>query len=336
MLAERQRTQADIDREASGWLARRRLTRLSAAEEAKFGAWCAADPRHAETYEAMAVTLEDVAALRGLAELEPLEGRPRIFRRVWTAGAGAVAAALAAVVVLPPMLDRPDIEASTLVAEIRPITLPDGTRVTLGAKSQIKVRFDDEERRVELVVGDAFFDIAQDAARPFVVDAGGTLVHDIGTKFDVRRRAGKVEVGVLEGIVEVRPSGLLPRSTPPRRLEAGQRVRAEETGFGPIVTAARVGQVETVTTQAGAWRQGRLAYDDTSLTEVVADLNRYYAPGVRLQSSDLGETRLAASFKTDEIDKFLQELPSVAPVLVQRGEGGKVTIVERPGGAAGQ
>ncbi len=326
--------QTVIDREASGWLARRRLTRLSVSEEEAFGAWSAADPRHAETYEAMSLTLEDVSALRGLAELEPLEDAPRAGRRAWTAGIGAVAAALVAVVALPSLLSKPDIEASTLVAEIRPITLPDGTHVTLGAKSEIKVRFGDGERRVELTRGDAFFDIAANDARPFVVDAGGTLIRDIGTKFDVRRRAGKVEVGVLEGIVEVEPDGLLPTTHAVRRIEAGQRVRARETGFGPIVASVDVGRVETAPAPTGAWREGQLAYDDTALTDVVADLNRYYRPGVKLASADIGKTRLAASFKVDEIDKFLTELPSVAAVKVVREDDGAVTIVARPSASA--
>jgi len=334
MTARPARPQHRIHRQAAEWLARRRMTRLSLAEEEAFGAWSAADPRHAETYEAMSLTLEDVSALRSLGDLEPLEDAPRTRRGAWAAGIGAVAAALIAVAILPAALDRPDVEASTLVAEIRPITLADGTKVTLGAQSQIKVRFGDGERRVELTTGDAFFEIAENDARPFVVDAGGTIIRDIGTKFDVRRRAGKVEVGVLEGIVEVEPTGLLPTAHAVHRLEAGQRVSARETGFGPIVASVNVGKVETASAPAGAWREGRLAYDDTTLAEVVADLNRYYRPGVKLASADIGERRLAASFKVHEIDKFLAELPSVAPVRVIRQDDGAVTIVRRPSASA--
>jgi transmembrane sensor len=326
VLAERGRTQGEIDREAGEWLARREMAGLTAVEAAEFEAWRAADPVHAQAFEAMSRTLADVASLQSLAEIEPLEP-PRPAWRGRTAGAafGAMAAALVGIVAIPALLDRPDVEASTLVAEIRPITLPDGTRVTLGARSEIKARFDKGERRVELTRGEAFFEIAEDATRPFVVDAGGTEIRDIGTSFDVKRAAGKVEVGVLEGIVEVRPQDLLGRQ-PIARLHAGQRVRAKETGLGPIVAATRVGAIESAPTAAGAWREGQLAYDDTRLADVVADLNRYYGPGVRLESGALGEVRLAASFKAHEIDKFLQELPAVAPVVIQRDADGAVTI----------
>jgi transmembrane sensor len=332
LTAERAPLLDGIEREASEWLARRRLTRD--ADDAAFEAWLAADPRHAATYEAMAAVLEDVASLRSLAELEPLEAEPtRIgyFRRRSVATrVGAIAAALAAVVALPVLLDRPDIEASTLIAEVRPITLPDGTRVTLGAKSEIKVRFDDGERRVQLTSGEAFFEVADDPARPFVVDSGGAEIRDIGTKFEVKRVAGGVEVGVLEGIVEVGGGGLLGQRPTVRRLLAGQKVTARDTGLGPIVSGATVGAVQAAPAAAGAWREGQLTYDDTALVDVVADLNRYYAPGVRLDGAAPGQARLAASFKVHEIDKFLQELPGVAPVVVKREEGGAITITRRP------
>lgn len=339
LMAERAPLLDSIEREASEWLARRRLTRLSGADDAAFEAWLAADPRHAATYEAMDRTLEDVASLRSLAELEPLDAEPRrgfaaavdgLRRRSAAAGIGAVAAALAAVVALPVLLDRPDIEASTLIAEVRPITLPDGTRVTLGAKSEIKVRFDDGERRVQLTSGEAFFEVADDPARPFVVDSGGAEIRDIGTKFEVKRVAGGVEVGVLEGIVEVGGGRLLGQRPTVRRLLAGQKVTARDTGLGPLVSGATVGVVQTAPAAAGAWREGQLTYDDTALVDVVADLNRYYAPGVRLDGVAPGQARLAASFKVHEIDKFLQELPGVAPVVVKREEGGAITITRRP------
>lgn len=333
MLAERDRTQDHIDAEASAWLARRELRRLSAAEAAEFEAWRGADPRHAAAFAAMTRTLGDIAALGSLAELEPLEPPRSTWRGRAAVGFGAIAAVLAAVVIAPTLISRPDIEASTLVAEIRPITLPDGTKVTLGASSEIKVDFDRNQRRVLLKKGEAFFQVAENA-RPFVVDAGGTEIRDIGTSFDVKRGAGKVEVGVLEGIVDVRGRELLGKAQV-RRLRAGQRVRAQERGLGPIVATADVGVVEAAPAAVGAWREGQLAYDDARLADVVADLNRYYAPGVTIESGALGEVRLAASFKAHEIDKFLSDLPAVAPVLVRRGSDGAVAIVPRTGPARG-
>ena len=335
LTAERDRSQADIDREASGWLARSRMTRLSGAEQAAFEAW-SADPKNAAAFEAMARTLEDISALSSLADLEPLapaRRRALVYRDgprrrvIAAAGIGVAAAATIAVAIMP-TLDRPTMRAATRVAEVRVVTLPDGSRVTLGAKSQISVRFEGGVRRVQLTNGEAFFEVAHDPARPFEVETGGTVIRDIGTKFDVKRGAGGVEVAVLEGSVQVEGRSILPGAT--HTLTAGQRVTTTQARIGPIAAPmASVGAVQTASSAAGEWRSGQLTYDDTRLADVVADLNRYYGPGVKLAPGALAETRLAASFKVGEIDKFLTELPTVAPVEVTRDAAGAVTINPR-------
>lgn len=335
LTAERDRSQADIDREASEWLARRRMTRLTAADEAAFEVWNA-EPKNAAAFASMSRTLEDISSLSSLAELEPLEPAPRrprmpyrdTPRRQGIAAAGiAVGAAAAVAVAIIPTLDRPTLRAATRVAEVRAITLPDGSRVTLGARSKIAVRFEGGVRRVQLTDGEAFFEVVHDPAHPFEVETGGTVIRDIGTKFDVKRGAGGVEVAVLEGSVQVRERSILPGAA--RTLTAGQRVTATQARLGPITAPiASVGAVQMATASAGEWRSGQLTYDDTRLADVVADLNRYYGPGVKL-ASGAGEARLAASFKVGEIDKFLTELPTVAPVQVTRDASGAVTISPR-------
>lgn len=332
MIAER--TQTDIDREASEWLARLRMTRLTSAEEMVFRRW-STEPRNAAAFEEMSRTLEDVAALSSLAELEPPEpARRRLMprrnapglRQAAAAGIGVAAAAAVAIAVIP-TIDRPDLTAATRVGELRAIVLPDGSRVTLGAKSRVAVRFDRGVRRVQLTDGEAFFDVVHDPAHPFEVETAGAVIRDIGTRFDVRRGANGVEVAVLEGSVQVRDRALITGA--PRTLKAGQRVTATQARIGPITAPlASVGEVKTVPVAAGEWRSGQLSYDDTRLADVVADLNRYYGPGVKL-ASGAGDTRLAASFRVGEIDKFLTELPTVAPVDVTRDPSGAVTITPR-------
>ncbi len=331
-VAERQDR---IDAEAAQWLARQRLAGLSAREGRSFDEWKAADPRHRAAFDSMSRTLADVAALDHLAALEPLEAAPRRMRAPRMAGRGrriaaglaAVAAVAVAVVAAPGLLDAPDLEQATAVAEIRPLVLADGSRVTLGARSRLTASFDGAERRVKLTDGEAFFEVAHDPARPFFVETGGAVVRVVGTKFDVKRVGGRVEVAVLEGVVQVRGRKVLPGAAPARVLKAGQQVAAVR-GFLP---ATAVGQVQAVGAAPGGWRQGQLTYDDTRLAELVADLNRYYAPGVRLDTRGLGEIRLAASFKAHEIEDFLRDLPAVADVSVTREPDGAVVIGEAPG-----
>jgi transmembrane sensor len=77
---------------------------------------------------------------------------------------------------------------------------------------------------------------------------------------------------------------------------------------------------------AGAWRQGHLSYIEAPLSELIADLNRYYAPGIRLSDPELGAFRLTASFRVEDVETFLSTLPEAAPVSLTRGPGGEVVI----------
>lgn len=332
-----------IKEEAALWLMRRRAA-VTLQEEHAFAAWLDADPRHGEALERMRGTLSDIAALQSLAALAPLGDdedlfaderhteapaapRPRRTRAV--AVITALAAALVAAIGLNPgLLDRPDARAETAVAEMRVLHLPDGSKVTLGPASRLDLRFAGDERRVTLATGEAFFEVARDPSRPFLVDAGGAQVRVLGTKFDVNLNAGKAKVAVLEGVVQVREDAPLFAKAPVRTLEARQQLEARASA--PIVAIAEKATAPALVlpavAPAGSWRHGRLTYHGTPLAEVVADINRYYAPGVILADEALADRRVAASFRTDEIADFVEGLPTMLPAKVARTANGALTI----------
>jgi transmembrane sensor len=321
----------DIRRVASAWLARRRDSTRALSDERAFRDWYDADPRHAEAYEAMNRTLSDVASMKALADLEPLEAPAPRHRRVWYAAGGLAAAAAAAFLVIlvgQASVQRTPISPhATQIAQVDTLRLDDGSIVTLGAASSIDVRFTQTERRVLLQNGQAFFDVAEDS-RPFVVEAGDAIIRDIGTRFDVNRSEGRVRVSVSEGIVQVSepPRGLLRQRPDPVILRAG--VRAEVRDSAEFVATANAPTLSRAIAPE-SWREGRFVYDDVRLGDLVSDLNRYYAPGVRFSDSSLAEIRVAASFRADEIDTFLATLPSAAPVEVIRGDDGAVRLARR-------
>lgn len=317
--------QARIDAAAAEWLVRRGDAAHASADDEEFYAWLEADPRHGETYDALARTLEDVGELKELADLP----RPRRhwLRRLAPAGAMALAAALALIVFAPNFASAPTNSFATEVGQTRVVSLADGSTVTLGADSHIDVRFEDRERRVVLASGEAFFEVAHDESRPFFVEAGGTLVRVVGTKFDVHRGVEGVRVSVQEGRVEVRDARAVTLSGPAVRvLTAGQRTDVQERPTY-IAIASVPPPVEPVTVAPpGSWRDGRLAYDDARLEEVVADINRYYAPGVRLANPATNEVRVTASFRVNEIPAFLDALGETLPVAVSREISGAYSL----------
>ena len=253
-------------------------------------------------------------------------------------GAGLAIACAAMIAVFLPSettTRAPTVEAvsvtpqlATDTAEIREIQLPDGSMVTLGAKSRIELAFTDERRQVHLLDGEAFFEVSHDPERPFFVAAQDTVVRVVGTKFDVKRSAEIVHVAVLEGIVEVMKSDGTDNISEvvgndeieKQVLTAGERVSAARR-----VALPKTRQVEQM--EPGSWRRGRLAYEDASLAEVISDLNRYYDRPIRIGAPKLGDLRSTMAFNTSDIDQVLLVIEAIHPVSVKRLSSGEIIIL---------
>ncbi|MEL7548139.1 MAG: FecR domain-containing protein [Pseudomonadota bacterium] len=254
--------------------------------------------------------------------------------------AGGLALACIAMVVsqIPIKLEAPAIDNSvaeqapeyaTKVAEIREVHLSDGSRITLGAKSRIEVSFDETRREVRLLDGEAFFDVTTEPNRPFFVAAQDTLVRVVGTKFDVKRSAEIVHVSVLEGVVEVMKAdgaGAISDVVENEQIEKQILTAGERVSAARRVDLPKTRQVDQV--EPGAWRQGRLAYEDASLAEIVADLNRYHDRPISIGVAKLGDMRSTIAFSTSEIDQVLAVIEAIHPVEVRRLSSGEIIILE--------
>jgi transmembrane sensor len=324
-----------IDAEASAWLIAIAENTLAPERERDFHAWLAISHRHAATFTELRATWDDLATLSNLAHLAPRASSaswPRFHRIPWkrlaVASLSAVAAAVIAFVAVPPALYHPLPRHETAVGEVRSIKLPDGSTVVLGAKSGIAVQFSAAERRVQIIGGEAYFDVVHNAERPFVVIAGDARVRDVGTKFNVNLASDSVRVSVTEGVVEiVRGTALTPR-----RLHAGQRTELLVTAPAPIDFRSVPQPIAVLSAPSPvAWREGRLIYDNVRLADLVADVNRYYSPGVTLATPAVGELRVTASFRTNEIPAFMDALSATLPARADHdGLGGYVLRDARP------
>jgi transmembrane sensor len=220
---------------------------------------------------------------------------------------------IAIVALSPTLLSLIPTSASyvTAVGEIREVSLEDGSKVTLSARSAIATRYSRSERRVTLADGEAFFQVSKDADRPFLVFAGNTIVRVTGTQFDVRKGATAVRVSVVEGVVEVGRVDMDEASRTTTVLKAGEQVAVASDGASSAVGSAPAGSQDS-------WRRGRLVYEDAALSDVIEDANRYYAPGIVLADRSLGEMRVTASFQTDQIEQVINALPASRPVEVHK------------------
>jgi transmembrane sensor len=283
------------------------------------GAWLDADPQHRRAYE----QAEGVVLMLGGLGVTPAVERERLpvarptarWRAPAMAAGGLLAACLAiAVFALP----APTYE--TQPGETRQIALSDGSQVTLAPASRLKAASRWRPRALSLERGEAFFVVAHQDGQPFTVQAGDAMVRVIGTRFNVHHGADQdVRVEVEQGVVQVSDGGQDRAVT----LRAGQTAVADARGLSVGVLAR--------SDLAGGWRQGRLAYDDAPLAEVVADLNRYSQRPLTIDSAATGRLKVTAAFDVAQADRFVAELPRVLPVrLTSDGRGGRILVAADP------
>lgn len=216
----------------------------------------------------------------------------------------------------------------TRAAEHRDVHLPDGSSVSLGGKSMISVAYTATSRLIILKQGAAFFDVAKDIERPFLVQAGSRRIAAVGTAFNVTRQDERVVVTVTEGAVVVAPETAanvsLTRGDPASaqnelglaRLEAGQQVTYDERAVTPVILADAG--------EAVAWREGRLKYRGEPLRYVVEDVNRYTDRPIKLVDEAAGDILFTGTVFQESVATWLSGLEQVFPVTVEETPDGIV------------
>jgi len=298
------RTWLPVDGEAEAWMARLMAPDCTPADRAAFEDWLAQAPQNLEAW----LEIERVQALSAqLRSDEMLRAAVRAIRRTparpFRAWVPAAAAAMLVVAVATIWWGyQPETAAvpqhyATAMGEQSEVTLADGTVVLLDTGTQLTATFDSRERVVELARGRAQFVVGHDAQRPFLVKAGLGTVRDIGTTFQVARDDGAVDVGLLEGRVDVRAKNDRAVAT----LSPGEQVRVDAAGrIGP--------KAPLDVASARAWPQGDLVFKQRRLDELLAEMNRYSKQQVRLADPALGGLTVSGVFHAGDQDALVAVL----------------------------
>jgi len=300
------------------WLMRSHSGEMTAAERTGFERWLAASPEHRKVYEALRAVWNDFPLPE--AELAAARGYVRrhgSFRRPWRA---ALAAVLVLAAGLPIIEGWPLVDTGvyrTAKGERQAVVLADGTQVELNGDTELAVRYGWFSRSVELTQGEALFSVAPRKLRPFEVQASGGLIRDIGTRFDVDLRPGSVRVAVLEGAVRIKLSD----TGNERHVNQGQMARYSPEG---TLTEAEPADLAAAT----AWREGKLIFRATRLSEILAELGRYHPVAFRLADPALERLSLSGVFKADDLPVFLATLEAALPVKIRQATDGSI-MVER-------
>jgi transmembrane sensor len=322
----RQRARA----EASVWIVRLHGAHRTPELEAGFRHWLVSSPENPTEFERVTAVWESAphASIAGLPRVVPRERPARIPRRF------AIAATLLLFVAAAAFLSyclQQDPEYVTAIGEQRTVPLEDGSRIALNSNSQVRIEFSEDRRVVRLLRGEAFFEVAHNRERPFVVIAGDNEVTAVGTAFEVRYEPDHLDVTLVEGKVNVisKESLALPSSISSSKtglgklsssgyaMTAGERLRVAR-GAPAKIDAPRVDAVT-------AWRRGEVMLDDTLLAQAVAEMNRYSKSPLVIDESSVATLHVSGIYHTGDSEGFAQTVARLYGLQVAH-EGGQIHL----------
>jgi transmembrane sensor len=327
---------------ASYWLVRLDAGTLSPEGQRTFEAWLAVDPAHREAFERTQSMWDrfeqaaDPAELRALraAALAVAPARKR-WPRIAAAAVVCCMAGLATLVLNSSRYSHSDVvtnyaapplteKYSTARNERSTVTLADGTVVTLNLATTLDVAFTPAERFVRITQGQAFFEVAKNPHRPFVVAAADRRVTAIGTQFDVRLDPDRVEVVLLEGRVSVDHDSptMLERLNIRKshvELKPGEKLVA---ALGSPVTVT-----ETNAPRATSWREGWVVFENETVGEAVAELNRYSDHPLIVADESVRNLHLSGVFRVGQPDRFATIIQELLPVKAVEGTHGETLLI---------
>jgi transmembrane sensor len=287
--------------EASAWFARLKRRQVSLTELEAFRTW-RASPHNRTAYEQVDATWREAGAHAGDAASRQAvsdalrRGAARRGRRekrtAWLAGASVAAAVLVLSAGGAALYQAAHPTYATAVGEQRLVRLADGSTVRLDTDSKMEVSLSSGSRNIRLERGQAFFDVAHDPSRPFLVQAGPVTVRAVGTQFDVRVDGAAPLVTLVQGVIEVRRQD---GSAQTWTLHPGQQLKTAPASV-PSAT-----DVATAT----SWTSGRVVFEGVPLSEAIAEINRYCTHKIVLRASRLSATSVSGSFETGDALAFV-------------------------------
>lgn len=313
---------------AAYWVARLDRGGLSDDELIALREWAIAHPSRLRELERAArlwESLDALAALRHIVARPRRAKRKRMMPFAIAASVAVAALAIASLAVTRIGVGVPEYNASfaTRIGEMRVIEPGEGSRISLNTDSRLAVDFGSTLRRVRLDRGEAYFDVAAEDTRPFVVETDFGNVVVTGTEFLVRVEDAGLEVTVSEGHVELQSSSAETADghIPIALLTAGEVASVEPDGsrrIEPIELGRLVRKL--------GWRDGMLIFNGESLEEVVREVGRYTPIEIHIADEALRTRRIGGYFRAGEIDDLLATLESDFGIRVERIGDGQVNL----------
>lgn len=308
---------------AAQWCMRLHADDCTVDEREAFARWLAADPRHAEEYQAMLDIWQTADLLPRSATVIDFNppARQVVKPRSWRPLASAAAIALLAL----PLAGWVGWEQGwlpnhyqhfTATDQTQTVELSDGSTVELNLNTELTYLNYKDQRQVTLKRGEAFFKVQHDSLHPFIVRAGHGQTRVTGTQFNVWKYQDQVKVTLVEGSVLVssddRSGGY--------RLGPGMQATYHTGDFEP-----QLAQSDDYGNSL-AWRSGKLVLDNLSLDQALPVINRYLDAPLLLADASTGRIRISGIYNTREVGRLVDNLPKVLPVYLTRSKDGSTVL----------
>ena len=314
---------------AADWWVRLRDPHRSASDEEHWLEWSGRDAQRLDAFARISELGTQLGAVDAETRRELLREFAPASARATRWPAYAIAASLLLAVAAGGALwnrhraNAVEVENyATAVAVDRNVALSDGSQVAIGGATRLTTRYTRDRRDVNLSTGEAFFQVAHDTARPFVVAAGEVSIRAVGTAFNVRRTGARVTITVAEGRVRVASSEAA-ASGSVSAADALEAVAGQQISFDPRASGLTVSSITPA--RATSWREHRLEFVNEPLDSVVANINRYSTRPLVLADEKLGTLAFTGTVDPGALDGWLRALPKILPLRVD-ADGERVAI----------
>lgn len=290
----------DAEQQALAWFSRLQDNQRGTQDQQAFADWLAQDPANRAAYDKVVELWQSPTLAEALSHFAAVPARPvskpapikrwaaaacLLLACGWLAGASG-------------LLNRWQADMTTAAGQQYRAQLADGSSLILNTDSAVKLAYSDDVRGVTLLQGEAYFEVAPNPTKPFIVTTAQGSVKVVGTRFSVKT-GDTTEVNVESGQVLC-----LSAQGESRQLSAGQHTRIERE------KVAEINPIDSE--QIFAWLKGRLIFQDRPLAEVVAELERYQPGLIVIADPELGQVRISGNYKLEDTSALLKTLAEIA------------------------
>jgi transmembrane sensor len=297
--------------EAAAWVAQLHDEQRSPHLEARVHAWLGESEHHRRAFNRMTHVWERSGLIqmraRSAASAARTKPRPRVTPRAVTLAAALGLAGIAVVYFWR------DSAVVTGVGQQQVRLLQDGTRVVLNTDTRIEVNYDERARRVQLIRGEAWFDVSKRPNWPFVVSVDGQEIRALGTSFIVRHDDSQnLSVTLVEGRISVAPIARNEEapSQAPQILAPGQRLVISRN-HAPTVDRPEL-------TRITAWERGRVEFEEAPLGDAAQEMNRYSRTHIAIADAAVAQLRIGGVFRAGDSDEFVRIVTAAFGLRAER------------------